>query len=146
MAALQEIIDPLGVHELGGLQIERQHFARSQLALLDHILGVVVPDARFRGDGDMPILGDDPTGRAQAVAIQGATGVSAVGEHDACRAVPGLHVRGVVLVERLEVRVDHVHRLPRRRHQHAHRVHGIETAHEQEFEHVVERLRIGPGQ
>ncbi len=140
--ALQEIVDPLGVHELRGLQIERQHLAGPELALLDHVLRFVIPDARFRGDGDVPVLGDDPAGGAQPVAVQGAAGVAAVGEYDAGRAVPGLHVRGVVFVECLEVRVDHVHRLPRRRHQHAHRMHGIEPAHEQEFEHVVERLRI----
>ena len=146
MAALQEIVDPLGVHELGGLQIERQHFARPELALLDHVLGQVIPHARFGGDGDVAILGDDPARRPQAVAIQGAAGIAAVGEHDAGRPVPGLHVRGVVLVEGLQVRIDHVHRLPCRRHQHAHGVHGIEAAHQQQLEHVVERLGIGAGQ
>ena len=129
MPALQEIVDLLGVHELGGLQVERENLARPELALLDHILRLVIPDPRLRGDGDVPVLGDDPARRPQAVAVQRAAGVAAVGEHDARRPVPGLHVRRVVLIEGLEVRIDHVDRLPRRRHQHAHGMHGIETAH-----------------
>ena len=82
MAALQEIVDSLGIHELGGLQIQRQHFARSQLALFDHILRQVVPDTCLRGDGDVAIFGDDPARRAQPVAIQGTAGIAAVGQHD----------------------------------------------------------------
>ena len=113
-----------------------------ELALLDHVLRRVVPDARFRGDGDVPILGDDPARRAQPVAIQGAAGIAAVGQHDAGRTVPGLHMRGVVLVKRLQIRIDHVDRLPGRRHQHAHGMHGIEAADQQHLQHVVERLRI----
>ena len=142
MPALQEIVHPLGVHELGGLQIERQHLARSQLALLDHLFGEVVPHPRLRGDGDVPVLRDDPARRTQPIAVQGAADIAAVGEHDAGRPVPGLHVGGVVLVEGLEVGIDHVHRLPRRRHQHPHGMHGIEAADQQQFEHVVERLRV----
>ena len=70
--------------------------------------------------------------------------IAPVGEHDAGGSVPGLHVRRVVLVEGLQVRIDHVDRLPGRRHQHAHGMHGIEAAHEQELEHVVERLESEP--
>ncbi len=139
MPAFQQIVNPLGVEELPRLQIEREHFARTELSLLDHIFRQIVPDARFGGDGNVPILGDDPAGRAQPVAIQRAARVPAVGEHDAGRTVPRFHVGCVVLVERLEVRIDHVDRLPRRGHQQAHRVHGIEAADEQQFEHVVER-------
>jgi hypothetical protein len=53
----------------------------------------------------VPVVGDHVAGRAQAVAVQGAGGVAAVGEHDARRAVPGLHVHGVVFVEGPQVRV-----------------------------------------
>ena len=142
MPALQQIVDAFGVHELGCLQIQRQHLAGPELALLDHILRLIVPDARFRSDGDVSILGDDPARGTQPIAVQGAAGVAAVGQHDAGWAVPRLHVRGVVLIESLQVGVDHVDRLPCRGHQHAHGVHGVETADQQQLEHIVERLRI----
>ncbi len=146
MAALEKIVDPFGRHELGGLQIERQHFTRAELALVDDILRSVVPDAGLRGDGDVPILGDHPARGPQAVAVQRAAGIAPVGEHDAGRPVPGLHMSRVVLIKGFQVRIDHVHRLPRRGHQHTHRMHGIEAAGQQHFQHVVERLRIGAGE
>ena len=146
VAALQKIVHLFSVEKFGGLQIERQNLARTELALAHHVLGVVVPHSRFRRDGDVAVLGDDPAGRPQSIAVQGATGIPAVGHDDAGGTVPRLHVRRVVLIEGFEVRVDHVDRLPRGRHQQAQRMHRIESAHQQEFEHVVERLRIGSSQ
>ena len=61
----------------------------------------------------MPVLRDDEARRAQAVAVERARGIAAVGEHDAGRAVPRLHVRRVVLVERAQVRIDRVERRAR---------------------------------
>src|SRR5450432_3162935 len=94
----------------------------------------------------MPIAGDDPARRAQTVAIQGTAGIAAVGEHDAGRAIPGLHMRGVVLVKSLQIRINHIHRLPGRRDQHAHGMHGIQTTgeqHSQSLDNMLEMLLAG---
>ena len=144
MPALQEVVHLPSVHQLGGLQIERENLAGPELALLEDILRLVIPHARFGGDGDVAVLGDHPARRAQPVAIERAAREPSVGEHDARGAVPGLHVRRVVLVEGLEIRIDHVDRLPGRRNQHAHRVHRIEAAHQQQLQHVVERAGVRP--
>ena len=138
MPALEQFIDPLGVHELCGLQIQREDLTGPELAFLDHVLRLVVPHAGFGGDGDVSVLGDDPARRAQAVAIQRAAGIAAIGEHHTGRTIPGLHVRGVIFVKGFQIRVDHVHGLPGRRDQQPHGMHGIQAAHEQQFEHVVQ--------
>ena len=44
MADLQQVVDSLRVHELAGLQVERDDFARPELALAHDILGLVIPD------------------------------------------------------------------------------------------------------
>ena len=81
--------------------------------------------------------------RTQAVAIERARGVAAIGQHDAGGAVPRLHVQSRS-TRRTRADPDRCAstRLPRRRHQQAHRVQQIEAAHQQHFEHVVEALRV----
>ena len=90
----------------------------------------------------MPVFGHHVARRAQAVAVQAAGGVAAVGEHHAGRAIPGLHVHGVVFEEGAQVRVQVLHVLPGRRHQHAHAGEQVHAAGQQHFEHVVQALRI----
>ncbi len=124
-------------------QIDRDHFARSEAALGDDARIRHVPQAGFRGDDDVVVVRTRPARRAQAVAVQRASRVTAVAEHDAGRAVPRLGVQRVIFVERLEVFVDIFARRPRRRNQHAHREQYVEAAGDQHFEHVVEALRVG---
>ena len=64
-----------------------------------------VEHAGFGGDHEMPVARAQPARRAQAVAVERAGGVAAVDGDDAGRAVPGLGVERVVLVERGEVGV-----------------------------------------
>ena len=93
----------------------------------------------------MAILGDDVAGRTQTVAIQHATGVTAIGEHDAGRTVPRLQVHRVVLVEGAQIRVHVLDVLPSRRDQQAHGAKQIHAAHHQHFQHVVQRAGIRTG-
>ena len=88
----------------------------------------------------MTIFSDDVTRRTQAVAIECAAHIAAIGQHHAGRTIPRLHVRRVKLIERAQVRVDAIDRLPRRRHQQPHGVHDIKATHDQQLEHVVEAL------
>ena len=90
----------------------------------------------------MPVAGQLPARRAQAVAVQRAGGVAAVEQHDPGRTVPGLAVERVVLVERGEVGVLVFQRLRGRRHQDAHRLQRVHAAGFKQVEHRVQRLRI----
>src|SRR5690606_7448763 len=114
----QPVVDVVGVQHLPGVSIHGQDLARADAALGDDILGLVVPDADFRGQGDVAVLGGDPARRTQAVAIEQADRVAAIGEHHTSRTVPGLHVHGVVFVEGAQVRVHGFHVLPGRRNDH----------------------------
>ena len=143
IAALEQVIDAARIEDLAAREVEREHFTRPELALLEHLLGLVVPHAGLGCDREMTIIRDNPSGRTQAVAIKRAGGIAAVSQHDTGRAVPRLHVRDVEFVESAQVRVDGVDGLPCRRDQQAHRVHDIKSTHQQHFKHVVERLRVG---
>ncbi len=139
----QPVVDVVGVQHLPGVSIHGQDLARADAALGDDILGLVVPDADFRGQGDVAVLGGDPARRTQAVAIEQADRVAAIGEHHASRTVPGLHVHGVVFVERAQVRVHGFHVLPGRRNDHAQTAEQVHAAGDQQLQHVVHARRVG---
>ena len=106
MAALQQLVDVVVLEQRRRLQVERDHLARAHAALAHHVFGLVVPHADFGGDGQVAVLRDHIARRTQAVAVERAAGIAAIGEHHARRAIPGLHVRRVELVERAQVRID----------------------------------------
>ena len=62
--------------------------------------GVEVEHADLRGEDDETVVGHPVARRAQAVAVEDRADLRAVGEDDARGTVPGLHQRGVELVER----------------------------------------------
>ena len=143
LGALELGVDVLGQEESPGLQIGRYHLARTHAPLGGDVVGAaVIPNAHFRGDGHIAILGDHVARRAQAIAVQHAHAIAAVGHDDAGGAIPGLHVHGVVFVEGAQVRVHVGHVLPGRRHHHAHGAEQTGAAHDQAFEHVVEAHRV----
>ena len=80
--------------------------------------------------------------RTQAVAIEHGADHRAVGERDRRRAVPRLHQRRVVFVERLQRRRHALVGRPRLRDHHQDRVRQRAPGHHQELEHVVERRRV----
>ena len=94
----------------------------------------------------MPVVGDDVSRGPQAVAVQHTGGVPPVRQHDAGRAVPGLHLAVEILVEGADLRVDVVYGLPGRRQQDAHRLQHVHAAGAQHFQHVVQAGRIRAGQ
>ena len=93
----------------------------------------------------MAILGDHPTGWAQAIAIHCTGGVATIGQYDAGRAIPGLHMHGVVFVEGAQVGVHLLNVLPGGWHQHAHCTEDIHAAHQQGLQHIVEAVGVGAG-
>ncbi len=89
----------------------------------------------------MVLVGDDEARRAQAVAVERRADLPPVGEGDRRRAVPGLHQRGVVLVEGPALGVHQRIAGPGLRDQHHHRVGQRIAAGQQQLERVVERRR-----
>ena len=143
LCGLELGIDVLGQEETPGLQVGRNHLARAHAPLGCDVVGAaVIPNAHFRGDGHIAILGDHVARRAQSIAVEHAHAVAAVGHDDAGRTIPGLHVHGVVFVKGAQVRVHVGHVLPGGRHHHAHGAEQAGAAHDQAFEHVVEAHRV----
>ncbi len=126
---------------LGG--VHEEHAAGLEAALADDLRGVDVEDADLGAEDDQALVGDPVTAGAQAVAVEDRADLGAVGEGDAGRAVPGLHHRGVELVEGAAGRVHGVVVLPRLRDHHQHRVRQRTPAQVQEFEHLVEGRGVG---
>src|SRR5690606_2011492 len=115
VARLQAAVDVVGVQHFAGVGVHGEDLARTDAALGQHVLGLVVPHAHYRGQGDVTVPGGDPAGRTQTVAVEQTHGMATIGEHDAGRTVPGLHVHGVVFVEGATVGIHGVDVLPGRR-------------------------------
>ena len=126
---------------LGG--VDEEHPARLQPALADDLGRVDVEHADLGGEDDQAVVGDPVAAGAQAVAVEHGADLGAVGEGDAGRAVPGLHQRGVELVEGAPRRVHLGVVLPRLRDHHQHRVRQRAPAEVQQLEHLVEGRRVG---
>ncbi len=125
------------------LQVDQQHPARLETALLDDPVLRDVEDAGLGAEDDQTVVGDPVAARPQAVAVEGGPDEGAVGEADRRRAVPRLH-HGAV--ERVEVAAGGVHLavvLPRLGDHHEDRVRQRASAQVQQFEHLVEGRRVG---
>ncbi len=120
------------------LGVDEEHPAGLEAALADDLGGVDVEDADFGGEDDEAVVGDPVPAGAQAVAVEDGADEGAVGEGDAGGAVPGLHHRGVVLVEGAAGRVHGGVVLPRLGDHHQHAVREGAAAEVEEFEHLVE--------
>ena len=118
--------------------INHEDLSGTHPAFGNDVLGLVSMGAYFRCERDKPIVGSDPARRPQAVAIQQTASVPPISEHNARRAVPRLHVHGVVLIERLEIGVDAFDILPSRRNEHAQRARQLDATGAQQLQHVVE--------
>ncbi len=129
--------DPL----LGG--VDEEHLAGLQAALADDLGRVDVEHADLGAEDDEAVVGDPVAAGAQTVAVEDRTDLGAVGEGDAGRAVPGLHLRGVVLVERAAGRVHGGVVLPRLRDHHQHAVREGAAAEVEQLQDLVEGGRVG---
>jgi len=108
------------------------------------VLGTVFPHPDFGGDGQDIVAGQHPACRTQAVTVEQAGGIAPVGQYDAGRAVPRLHMHGVEFVEGAQILVGGIDVLPGRRHQQAQRAEQADAAHQQAFEHIVQAHRVRP--
>jgi hypothetical protein len=123
-------------------KVDQQHLARLQAPLLDDLFSGNRQHAGFRRHDHPVIVGDDIAGRTQAVAVERRADLAAVGEGHRGRAVPRLHQRGMVFVERLALGIHLLVAGPGFRDQHHHRMGERIAALEQEFERVVEAGRV----
>ncbi len=129
--------DPALVH------VDQQHLARLETPLGDDVFLFHRQHAGFGRHDDPVILGDQVARRAQTIAVQRRADLAAIGEGDGGGAVPRLHQRGMIFVERLALRAHRQVAGPGFRDQHHHGMrHGIAALH-QEFERVVETGGVG---
>ena len=125
-------------HQASGKEIHQEHFARLQTSFFFHVLRRNRQHANLRRHNDFVIVGQVIARGTQAVAIQYCADVVAVGEHDRGRAIPGLHQRGVVLVE-IAFFFGHVDvGLPGFGHHHHDGFLQRAAGHQQKLEHIVE--------
>ncbi|VGP13006.1 hypothetical protein SB00610_01089 [Klebsiella quasipneumoniae subsp. similipneumoniae] len=137
MAALQIVIGFRRVQNASGTGIDNHQLARAHAAFFNHFVRLVVPDADFRGAGDELIFGNDVARRAQAITVEVTGRVATVGHDDARRAVPWLHMHGVKVEERTQLRIHIRVVLPGWRHQQTHGAHDVHPAGQQQLQHVV---------
>ncbi len=143
VARLQAVVDGIGVEDLASLGVDGEDLPWADPALGDNVLRLVIPYADFRRDGDVAVGGGHPARRTQAVTVEQAHRVAAFGHDDAGRAVPRLHVHGVVLVEGAQVGVHGLDVLPGWRHQHAHATEQVDATGDHQLQHVVHARRVG---
>ena len=124
------------------LEVDEEDPAGLEPPLAQHALRSDVEDADLGGHHDETVLGDDPAGRTQSVAIEHGADLATVGEGDRRGAVPGLHQERVVLVERAPFVVHLGVVLPRLGDHHQDRFGQLAAGEAQELEHVVELRRV----
>ncbi len=132
----------LVVDDAALIQVDQQHLSRLQTPLLDDSRLGNVEHANFRGHDDKVVVSDDKARRPQAVAVERGADLAAVGECHRRRAVPRLHQRRVVFVERATILVHQRIARPRLGNHHHHRVRQRIPAHDKQFQRVVERGRV----
>jgi hypothetical protein len=124
------------------LGVDQEDPPRVQPLLDQDVLGRDVEHADLGRHDDEVVLGDVVARRPQPVAVEDRADDPAVGEGDRRRAVPRLHQRRVVLVERLQLGPHALVAGPRLRDHHQDGVRQRPPGHYEEFEHVVEGRRI----
>ena len=128
--------------DAAGHGVHQQHLAGLQAALLHHGGGVDVEHAGLGGHQHAAVGGFEVAQGAQAVAVEHGPNLLAIGEDEGGRAVPGLHKRGVELVEGLFERVHLGVAVPGFGHQHHHHVRQRAARVQQNFHHVIEAGRV----
>ncbi|CAB4891171.1 unannotated protein [freshwater metagenome] len=148
----QALVEPLLVRVLGGefvldlvvgddaalCGVHQEHPARLQANLADDLGRVDVQHADLGSHDDQAVVGDPQAAGAKTVAVQNGADDGAVGEAHRGRSVPGLHQRGVVLVERPTRGVHGFVPLPGLGNHHQHGMRQAAAAEVQQFEHLVE--------
>ena len=104
------------------LGVHQEYFARLQPSFFLDVPRLEVDGACLAGHDHHVVPRYQVTGRAQAVAVEHASGIASVTEEQGGRAVPRFHQDGVVLIESLQVFADRVLVVEGFRHQHGHGV------------------------
>ncbi len=135
-------LDLLVVDDPAARRVHQEDPARVQALLDQHVLRRDVQHADLGGHDDQAVLRHVVARRPEPVPVEDRPDHRPVGEGDRRRTVPGLHERGVVLVEGPPVRAHRLVLLPRLRDHHEDRVGQGAAAHDQELEDVVEGGRV----
>jgi hypothetical protein len=131
-------LDLLVVDDAALGRVDQEDLARVQPLLHQHVGRRNVEHTHLGRHDHQVVLGDVVARRAQAVAIEHGADDGAVGERNRRRAVPRLHQRGVVLVERLAIGGHLLVAAPRLGDHHQDGVRQRAPRHHQQLEHVVE--------
>ena len=105
VAAFQIVIGFCRVQNTPTAGVDNHQFAWPHAAFFDHFVRLIIPDTDFRGAGNELIFGDDVARRTQTVTVEVTGGKTTVRHHDACRAIPRLHMHGVKVKEGTQFRV-----------------------------------------
>ena len=143
MALGQRRLDLVVGNEAALFEVDQQHLAGLQPPLGDDLVLGDLQHAHFGRHHDAVVLGHEIARRPQAVAIKRGADLAAVGEGDRGGAVPRLHHRGVIFVERAARFIHQRIAGPRFRNHHHHGVRQRVAALHQEFERVVEAGGVG---
>ncbi len=131
------------VDDAAGFQVDEEHLAGLQAPLLDNFFFGKCQYAHFRGHQHDVIIGDQVTRRTQAIAVERRADLAAIGKGDCCRAIPGFHQRRMKFVEVTALLINQPVACPGFGDQHHHCVGQRITAHDQEFQRIVEAGRVG---
>ena len=143
VARFETVVDVFSAQHLAGFGVHGKDLPRTHTAFGQHIFGLVVPHADFRGEGDVAVFGGDPARRAQTVTVEQAHGIATIGQYHAGRTIPRLHVHGVVLIERAQIGVHGLDVLPGWRNDHAHATEQVHAAGDHQLQHVVHARGVG---
>ena len=143
MALRQLRLDLVVGNEAALFEVDQQHLAGLQPPLGDDLILGDFQHAHFGRHHDAVVAGHEIARRAQAVAVEGSADLAAVGEGDRGRAVPRLHQRGVIFVERAALLIHQRIAGPGFRNHHHDGVRQRVAALHQEFEGVVETGGVG---
>ena len=116
----QETLDQIGIgflggdpvleravlEQLAGVEVDRDHLARAEAALLDDLAFRDHDQSGFRADDQQIVGGDRIAQRAQRVAIDSGDRPVTIGHRQCCRTVPRLHDARHIFVHRLMRRID----------------------------------------
>ncbi len=125
------ILELLVVDDAARIQIDQEHLARLQTPLLDDFGFRDRQYAGFRRHHHQVVIGHNIARRAQAIAVERAADVAAIGEGHRCRAIPRLHHRGMIFIEGAAVGIHQSMIFPGFRDHHHHCLGNRITGHQQ---------------
>ncbi len=131
------------VHDTSSLHVNQQHLARLQTPFLDDVLLAKIQHAHLGCHQHDIVVGNQVTRRAQSVAVEGCTDHATVGESHGGGAVPRLHQRRVIFVERAPLFIHQRITGPGFWYQQHHCLRHRVAASHQQFQRIVETGGVG---